>query len=153
VSHPFFVLAVALEGQIAWGLDDVESSVDTGPFRDTFLVPYEAAYPDLSHDDLVEAARLATRLGWAARSVNGHLSVDEQSTLRRLEMFVDGRVQDEPRSNHRGWIRDELRRRRMLGLHLRLSPPPAGDPPEDGRHRRVVPRRLGRRGTTRAEVR
>lgn len=94
VSHPFFVLAVALEGQIAWGLDDVESSVDTGPFRDTFLVPYEAAYPDLSHADLVEAARLATRLGWAARSINGHISVDEQSTLRRLEMFVDGRVQD-----------------------------------------------------------
>ena len=94
VSHPFFVLAVALEGQIAWGLDDVESSVDTGPFRDTFLVPYEAACPDLSHADLVEAARLATKLGWAARSVNGHLPVDEQSTLRRLEMFVDGQVQD-----------------------------------------------------------
>ena len=93
VSHPFFVLAVALEGQIAWGLDDVEDSVDTAPFRDTFLAPYEAAYPNLSHADLVEAARLATRLGWAARSVNGHLPVDEQSTLRRLEMFVDGRVQ------------------------------------------------------------
>ncbi len=94
VSHPFFVLAVALEGQIAWGLDDAENSVDTGPFRDTFLAPYEAAYPHLSHADLVEAARLATRLGWAARSVNGHLAADEQSTLRRLEMFVDGRVQD-----------------------------------------------------------
>ncbi len=94
VSHPFFVLAVALEGQIAWGLDDVESSVDTGPFRDTFLGPYEAAYPNLSHAELVEAARIATRLGWAARSVNGHLPVDEQSTLRRLEMFVDGQVQD-----------------------------------------------------------
>ena len=94
VSHPFLVLAVALEGQIAWGLDDVESSVDTGPFRDTFLTPYEAAYPDLSHADLVEAARLATRLGWAARSANGHLPAHEQSTLRRLEMFVDGRVQD-----------------------------------------------------------
>ncbi|WP_404390390.1 phosphotransferase [Humibacillus xanthopallidus] len=94
VSHPFFVLAVALEGQIAWGLDDVENSVDTEPFRDTFLGPYEAAYPNLSHAELVEAARLATRLGWAARAVNGHLSVDEQSTLRRLEMFVDGQVQD-----------------------------------------------------------
>jgi len=94
VSHPFFVLAVALEGQIAWGLDDVENSVDTGPFRDTFLAPYEAAYPNLSHADLVEAARLATKLGWAARSVNGHLSVDEASTRRRLEMFVDGRVED-----------------------------------------------------------
>ena len=94
VSHPFFVLAVALEGQIAWGLDDVERSVDTGPFRDTFLAPYAAAYPNLSHGDLVEASRLATRLGWAARAANGHLSVDEESTRRRLEMFVDGRVED-----------------------------------------------------------
>ena len=94
VSHPFFVLAVALEGQIAWGLDDVEGSVDTGPFRDTFLAPYAAAYPDLSHADLVEASRLATRLGWAARAANGHLSVDQESTRRRLEMFVDGRVED-----------------------------------------------------------
>ncbi len=94
VSHPFFVLAVALEGQIAWGLDDVESSVDTGPFRDTFLAPYAAAHPNLSHADLVEASRLATRLGWAARAVNGHLSVDGEGTRRRLEMFVDGRVKD-----------------------------------------------------------
>ena len=85
------MLAVALEGQIAWGLDDVESSVDTGPFRDTFLAPYAAAYPNLSHADLVEAARLATRLGWAARAANGHLP-GEESTRRRLEMFVDGRA-------------------------------------------------------------
>lgn len=94
LSHPFFVLAVALEGQIAWGLDDVESSVDTGPFRDTFLAPYGAAYPNLSHADLVEASHLATRLGWAARAVNGHLSVDQESTRRRLEMFVAGRVEN-----------------------------------------------------------
>ncbi|WP_345207458.1 hypothetical protein [Fodinibacter luteus] len=92
VSHPFFVLAVALEGQIAFGLDDVESSVDTGPFRDSFLAPYAAAHPDLSHADLVEASRLATRLGWAARAVNGHLPADPESTRRRLEMFLDGRV-------------------------------------------------------------
>ena len=57
----------------------MENSVDTGPFRDTFLAPYEAAYPNLSHADLVEAARLATRLGWAARAVNGHLPVDESA--------------------------------------------------------------------------
>ena len=94
VSHPFFVLSVALEGQVAWGLDDVENSVDTGPFRDTFLAPYAAAYPNLSHADLVEASRLATRLGWAARAVNGHLPGDQESTRQRLEMFVDGRVQD-----------------------------------------------------------
>lgn len=93
VSHPFFVLAVALEGQIAWGLDDVENSVDTRAFRDTFLAPYAANYPNLSHADLVEVSRLATRLGWAARAVNGHLPGDQDSTRRRLEMFVDGRVQ------------------------------------------------------------
>ena len=72
----------------------MENSVDTGPFRDTFLAPYAAAYPNLSHADLVEAPRLATRLGWAARAANGHVSVDAESTRRRLEMFVDGRVQD-----------------------------------------------------------
>lgn len=92
VSHPFFVLAVALEGQLAWGLDDVEDSVDTAPFRDTFLRPYAEAYPHLTHDDLVEAARLATRLGWAARAVNGHLPDYPGHTTARLEMFVDGRT-------------------------------------------------------------
>lgn len=94
VSHPFFVLSVSLEGQLAWGLDDVEGSLDTAPFRDTFLAPYAAAYPHLSHADLVEAARLATRLGWAARAVNGHVPEDPQRTRQRLEMFVDGRVSD-----------------------------------------------------------
>lgn len=93
VTHRFFVLAVTLQGQLAWGLDDVEDSVDTGPFRDSFLAPYAAAYPHLSYDDLVTAAGLATRLGWAARAVNGHLAIDEPSTRRRLEMFVDGRVE------------------------------------------------------------
>lgn len=94
VTHPFFVLAVSLQGQLAWGLDDVEDSVDTGPFRDTFLAPYAAAYPHLSYDDLVTAAGLATRLGWAARAVNAHLPGDERGTRQRLEMFVDGRVAD-----------------------------------------------------------
>ncbi|GEP35944.1 phosphotransferase [Nocardioides szechwanensis] len=92
VSHPFFVLSVALEGQLAWGLDDEESSVDTAPFRDTFLAPYAAAYPHLSHADLAEAVRLATRLGWAVRAVNGHIAGDKDQTVTRLTMFVDGGV-------------------------------------------------------------
>ncbi|WP_134738195.1 hypothetical protein [Nocardioides sp. 503] len=94
VSHPFFVLSVALEGQLAWGLDDVEGSLDTSPFRDTFLAPYAAAYPHLSRADLVEAVSVATRLGWAARAVNGHVPEDPHRTQQRLEMFVDGRVSD-----------------------------------------------------------
>lgn len=94
VSHPFFVLSVALEGQLAWGLDDEENSLDTAPFRDTFLAPYAAAYPHLSHADLEEAVRLATRLGWAVRAVNGHVAGDNDQTVTRLTMFVDGRVED-----------------------------------------------------------
>jgi hypothetical protein len=92
VSHPFFVLSVALEGQLAWGLDDVEGSLDTSPFRDTFLAPYAAAYPHLAPADLVEAVSVATRLGWAARAVNGHVPEDPGRTQQRLQMFLDGRV-------------------------------------------------------------
>lgn len=94
VSHPFFVLSVALEGQLAWGLDDIEDSVDTTPFRDTFLAPYAEAYPHLSWEDLVEAARLATRLGWACRAVHGHLPTHPGFTEARLQMFLDGRTPD-----------------------------------------------------------
>ena len=74
------MLAVALEGQIAWGLDDVETR-STPAVRDTFVAPYQAAYRVLSHADLVEAARLATWLGWAAEASTGMLPVDEQSTV------------------------------------------------------------------------
>jgi len=92
VSHPFFTLSVTLEGVIAWGLDDEEGSVDTAPFRDAYLAPYAAAYPGLSYADLTEAARIATRLGWACRAVNGHIAGDNEQTVTRLTMFVDGRV-------------------------------------------------------------
>ena len=40
ISHPFFTLSVTLEGVIAWGLDDVEDSIDTAPFRDAYLAPF-----------------------------------------------------------------------------------------------------------------
>ncbi len=88
VSHPFFTLSVTLEGVIAWGLDDVESSADIVPFRDAYLAPYRARYDG----DLVAAADLAVRLGWACRAVNGHIPGDNEKTVTRLTMFVDGRV-------------------------------------------------------------
>ncbi len=87
VSHPFFTLSVTLEGVLAWGLDDEEDSVDTAPFRDAYLAPFAAR-----HDgDLVEAAGLATRLGWACRAVNGHVPGEDKATNTRLRMFLDGR--------------------------------------------------------------
>lgn len=92
ISHPFFTLSVTLEGGIAWGLDDVEDSEDVTPYRDAYLAPYAEHYPQLSPADLHEASRLAMRLGWACRAVNGHVAGDLDPTLARLRMFVDGRA-------------------------------------------------------------
>ena len=89
VSHPFFALSVTLEGVIACGLDDVENSVDTGPFRDAFLAPYAVAYPDLAPMELLTATNIATRLGWVCRAVNGHVPGDDGPTRTRLGMFLN----------------------------------------------------------------
>ena len=49
VSHPFFTLAVTLDGVIAWGVDDVEASEPTEPYRDAYLEPFRG----LTTSDLV----------------------------------------------------------------------------------------------------
>jgi len=89
VSHPFFTLAVTLDGFIAWGVDDVEHSEDTEPYLDAYLAPF-AGY---DRADLVAAATIARRVGWLCRAVNGHQdnTEGEESTLVRLRMFLDGR--------------------------------------------------------------
>jgi Phosphotransferase enzyme family len=87
ISHPFFTLSVTLEGGIAWGVDDVENSEDTMPYLHAYLAPYAERYDS----DLVAASRLAIRLGWACRAVNGHVPGDKEHTLTRLRMFLDGR--------------------------------------------------------------
>ncbi len=40
ISHPFFSLAVTLDGVIAWGVDDIERSEPTEPYRDAYLEPF-----------------------------------------------------------------------------------------------------------------
>jgi hypothetical protein len=87
ISHPFFTLSVTVEGGIAWGVDDVENSEDTQPYLDAYLAPYAEWYDG----DLDAAARLAMRLGWACRAVNGHVASNKEHTLTRLRMFLDGR--------------------------------------------------------------
>jgi aminoglycoside/choline kinase family phosphotransferase len=87
VSHPFFTLSVTLEGVIAWGLDDVESSVDLAPLVARYLRRYAPDRPEL-----IDAVPLALRLGWASRAVNGTTVEDPQSTSNRLTMFLDGRI-------------------------------------------------------------
>jgi hypothetical protein len=67
VSHPFFSMAVTLEGGLSWGLDDVEGSVDIAPFRDAYLEPF-AAYG--THAELETAHAAALRLGWLCRALN-----------------------------------------------------------------------------------
>ena len=89
ISHPFFTMAVTLDGQIAWGVDDIEGSVDIGPFRDAYLKPFARI---AGSADLAAACQIATRLGWVCRAVNGHLTGSEITQTRvRLRMFLDGR--------------------------------------------------------------
>ena len=92
VSHPFFTLAVTLEGVLAWGLDDIQGSVDVTPFRDAYLEPFAHI---ANGADLDAAAATATRLGWVCRAVNSHLGYlggsDEARVHVLLRMFLDGR--------------------------------------------------------------
>jgi hypothetical protein len=88
VSHPFFSMSVTLEGVVAWGREDIQDSVDTGPYRDAYLAPF-AAGRDMS--SLREAFGLALRLGWVCRAVNAHQpGVDPGPTMTRLRMFLEG---------------------------------------------------------------
>ena len=87
VSHPFFTLSVALEGVISWGVDDVQNTEDTEPYLHAYLAPYAERY----EGDLVAAARLAIRLGWACRAVNSYNPGDPAHTFTLLRMFLDGR--------------------------------------------------------------
>ncbi len=90
VAHPFFTLAVTLDGVLAWGLDDVEGSVDTAPFQDAYLLPFAERS---GRDDLTAAAAIARRLGWACRAVSCHFSgAEPDMTLPQLRMFLDGRT-------------------------------------------------------------
>jgi hypothetical protein len=87
ISHPFFTLSVTLEGVVAWGLDDVEGSVDIDPLIDRYLHRYDPTRPELR-----DAVPLALRLGWACRAANQTLVEDPESTRNRLRMFLDGRA-------------------------------------------------------------
>ncbi|MDR7251741.1 hypothetical protein J2X46_000713 [Nocardioides sp. BE266] len=90
VSHPFFTLAVTLEGVISWGVDDVEDSEDLEPYLAAYLGPY-VAHTGRDLAELREAARLAMRLGWVCRAINGALPQDPERTHVRLKMFLDGK--------------------------------------------------------------
>ena len=60
VSHPFFTLAVTLEGVIAWGLDNIEDSEDTAPYVESYLARYAA---ELARAAGRRTARAPARLG------------------------------------------------------------------------------------------
>jgi Phosphotransferase enzyme family len=97
VSPAFFTMSVTLEGQLAWGLDDVEGSEEIGPYRDAYLEPFAgyAARPELE-----EAHTIALRLGWLCRALNVHrlaLGLDPsvralhlQGVRVRLRLFAEG---------------------------------------------------------------
>jgi hypothetical protein len=69
VSHPFFSMSVTLEGQLAWGLDDVEGSEDIAPYRDAYLESFRGF---AAQAELQAAHEIALRLGWLCRALNWH---------------------------------------------------------------------------------
>jgi len=69
VSHPFFSMSVTLQGQLAWGLDDVEGSEDIAPYRDAYLEPFRGF---AGWSELQAAHEIALRLGWICRALNVH---------------------------------------------------------------------------------
>jgi hypothetical protein len=87
VSHPFFTLSVTLMGVIAWGIDDVEDSEPLDRHLGAYLGPYRERYDG----DLEAAARLAMRLGWVCRAINGYLPSEPDALNTRMRMFVDGK--------------------------------------------------------------
>jgi hypothetical protein len=97
ISHPFFTMAITLEGVISWGLDDIRGSVDVNPFRDAYLEPF--AFHGTS-SQLRSALATAVRLGWICRAVEVHRwvaaldPVDRKERLEgvaiRLRMFLSG---------------------------------------------------------------
>jgi hypothetical protein len=97
VSHPFATMSVTLEGLLAWGLDDVEGSVDTTPFRDAYLEQFSDRAP---REDLERAIASALRLGWICRAAVTHqlaLALDGaprgellDQVRTHLRMFLDG---------------------------------------------------------------
>jgi hypothetical protein len=98
VAHPFLSMSVALEGVIAWGVDDVEDSEPLGPYRDAYLEPFERYAP---RAELEDALDLALRLGWVcrvltiysyARTLDPPEREKEVSGMRvRIQMFRTGR--------------------------------------------------------------
>ena len=97
VSHPFFTMAVTLEGCLAWGLDDVEGSEETSRYRDAYLGPF-ASFGTRS--ELEEAHAVALRLGWICRALNVQMWAVElepphaqvERVRLRLQLFADGLV-------------------------------------------------------------
>lgn len=98
VSHPFTTMSVTLEGVLSFGLDDVEGSVDTSPFRNAYVDPFSDVW---RREGLDAAMACALRLGWICRAVVTHplalaLERDERERLlgnvrAYLEMAVGRR--------------------------------------------------------------
>jgi hypothetical protein len=86
VSHPFFTMAVSLEGCLAWGLDDVEGSEDIRPYRDAYLRPFERLG---TREELEDAHAIALRLGWICRALNVEMLAQALGPPHRQE-HLDG---------------------------------------------------------------
>ncbi len=93
VTHPFFTMSVTLEGQLQWGFDDVEGSVDVEPFKVAYLEPFTR---DAPRSQLTSAMRSALRLGWICRGLTyanalqpPDVDADPEAPAVRLRLFLE----------------------------------------------------------------
>jgi hypothetical protein len=93
ITHPFLTMSVTLEGQLQWGFEDVEGSVDVRPFRDAYLEAFADVAP---REKLNLAMSKALRLGWVCRALTYasaldpvDVDADPEAPAVRLRMFLE----------------------------------------------------------------
>ena len=93
ITHPFLTMSVTLEGQLQWGFEDVEASVDVEPFRDAYLAAFAAL---AGPRKLNVAMSKALRLGWICRALTYasalqplDVDADPEAPAVRLRMFLE----------------------------------------------------------------
>jgi hypothetical protein len=82
VGHPFFSLAVTLDGVLASDLEHDSAALGIDHFRDVYLEPFTRFAP---LRELIEASALARRLGWVGRALVWQAALREFDDTGRVE--------------------------------------------------------------------
>jgi Phosphotransferase enzyme family len=82
VGHPFFTLAVSLDGVLAYDLAEAGAPNGIDHYRDLYLEPFTRF---ASRRELIEVSTLARRLGWIGRALVWQASLPDFDDAARVE--------------------------------------------------------------------